>query len=78
METNVHHDVYNADVCSGVQTEGGGEGKREGTKKEKRSEWDREVGKRSGDEEEEENRREETESNRGREKEREVTIRERR
>lgn len=36
MENNVHHDVYNADVCTKARR-----GKRRGRRKRKRSEWDR-------------------------------------
>lgn len=36
MENNVHHDVYNADVCTRAQR-----GKHRGRRKRKRSEWDR-------------------------------------
>jgi len=36
MENNVHHDVYNADVCIKARR-----GKRRGRRKRKRSEWDK-------------------------------------
>lgn len=54
MENNVHHDVYNADVCTRARREkrGGGE-----AKKEKKIGMGQRWGEKSGDEEEEENRR---------------------
>jgi len=66
MENNVHHDVYNADVCTRARR-----GKRRGRRKRKRSEWDKGWGEESSARE---GRRE---SKRRDREEKKVTIRER-
>lgn len=60
MENNVHHDVYNADVCTRATKRGGG-GEGRGTQRAKKEKkigmGQRGGGEQSGDEKEEENRR---------------------
>lgn len=56
MENNVRHDVYNVDVCIGAQGGKREEGKREGSKKEKKIGMRQAWGEKSGDEKEEKNR----------------------
>lgn len=58
MENNVHHDVYNADVCTrATKREGGGEGNAEGEEREKDRNGTEGWGEQSGVEREEESRR---------------------
>lgn len=59
MENNVHHDVYNADVCTRATRRGEGRGTQRAKKEKKIGMGQGGVGwgERSGDEKEEENRR---------------------
>lgn len=59
MENNVHHDVYNADVCIKARR-----GRARRAKKEKKIGMGQGWGEKSGDEKEEENRRGEIERRR--------------